>query len=634
MVQEVTDPDLISQLESAHQNAEGFKGVGEDILSSIQSSPDALYEFLQSIPQTAKGAGQYVVSHTPLETLARMGTGGTESVLGVASAPRKLMRYVMEKFPQYAEIMKKAGHDIDAPTLLERFRGLEEKTGMLPKTADEQAIQSMGGLLFGGKALSKLPGAKSRIAALTAEQGGEGEDPLHAALLGMLGEGLGASSAKGINRLAKSEGQPDLVQRQPGSKELVANMQKAPEGSPYITAVSNIPAAATNFLKMAKEFPGKVAESPKSVSRASARGTGSLLQNVAAIPGAKRVPYLGEGMDLLGSYLKHLGTDPEKAARKYIFGDIEKEQLPEIKERLDASKRLGWTHYSPGEATGNPFESAKEGNVGITSAGSKKLYKAGRLRAESEEASIDRLLDQIHDGSPLKGEARKIYEQVGKEELPPEFIDKYKSLPVIQEAIGLIKKRPSYKQMMAGVPENTFEYWDNIKRVLYDVGEKSKGARGKEKHGASVYTDTRKRMVSDMDKINSDYPRARALSERDKTRIGLEEYFDKRQKNALNIKKLLSSKKAFDDLMYRTRDLPEANQTIRDLKVASENAIAHDPSTRAAAALERTGMTKARNQLDAMKRDLAERHGKKHDTALVDLITSDKWMNELKKYLR
>jgi hypothetical protein len=86
--------------------------------------------------------------------------------------------------------------------------------------------------------------------------------------------------------------------------------------------------------------------------------------------------------------------------------------------------------------------------------------------------------------------------------------------------------------------------------------------------------------------------------------------------------------------MQKLDAFPEAQQQLKDIKLFSGNMIPNNPTIRAAAALKRTGMSDARNALEARKRALDEKYGQEHDVAAVKLMTNPDFMKILKEELR
>jgi len=652
----------------APREQKGFKGITNDISDSLGSAPAALGDMLKSIPDGIKKAGSYALSNNPVSTFANLGAGAVESGAGLLSSPQMLMRYLSEKFP------KSIKNDFKDPTFYEGIMDFEKNHGMSARDGEE-SVRNVGGLLGGGKVLSKLPNMLSRTGAIAAEQGGKGGDPLHAAILAMAGDLLAKSASKGINSAAgmnkpqakpmlppdESSGDGGLNQnpqsmqadtqiipqmqeaadkstaQQPvetpqvqavGTPQLQANMLGMPTTPGYMNTISNIPAAATNLGKTLAKATMKIPE-------IAGKTTASILEKAADMSPKMTQSITQPTFGALASYLKHLSVPPEEMATRKIFGDLKEAQVPIMQERMGAAKRLGLSYLSPAEAALSTFEAEKQGGIGKTSAGSQELYKQGGIRAQDEINASSRFLDEIYNDKELSQEMKNRYEETMNGRVSHEFIQKHSQLPVIASAMNKINTDASYRQIIErelGVPldkvnPKTFRYWDIMKRVLYDMEDAKTSKIGKPTTQSTEIGNTRKNIVREMDAIKpDDYPVARSISERQHTRNNLENYFDKRPMTLNNWHKYLSSSKNYNNLSEKIKALPDAKQTLADIHLLGGDIIPNEMTIREATKLKRMGMSTPRNKLDALKQELDEKYGKEHDVASVKLMTNPDWL--------
>lgn len=586
-------------VEDKEDSATGFKGIGKDVSESLQTAIPAITEMLFSIPGGIKNVGKYAMTTNPVSTLGNLGAGGVESGAALLSSPQILTRYLAEKFPKLGEAMQRGAmpgsKGINENTFYEKLNNFEKQHGLLPQSEEESSVRNAGGLLFGGGALKNLPGMLSRTGAITAEQTGRGGDPLHAALIGLLGE-----------RVAKA-----------------------------------IPGASRGAVKAVKNIPETVKAIPEVAGKtlASALETGADFVSEIPMAGKALSPIAQPTMGALASYLKHISVPPEELAKRNLFGDIESSDIPVMEKMNEAAKRLGITYATPSELLESPFESVKQANVGRTTKGMKALYKLGKEREGSEEAAINKLLTSIHEDK-LEPVKKAAYEQTMQNTVPEDFIAKQTARPVIQKAMKAVDNNTAYKQMLQeeygvepeNVAKNSFMYWDMVKRVLGDM-EKKSGRKGADTE-SSVYGNTRRSMVKEMDAIEPQYKVARNIAERKFTKEELEHVFNKKDKTFNNFDSFLKSKENFNRIMQKLEAFPEAKQQLEDIKLFSGNMIPNNPTVRAAAALKRTGMSDARNALEAKKREFDERYGQEHDIAAVNLMTHPDLMSLLMQYLK
>ena len=620
----------------------GWSGIASDVQSSLQSAPDALVDMVSSIPGGLKKAARYATSNNPVETLGNIGAGGVESAAGLLSSPQVLMRYLAEKFPEFGKRMEQStagGGSFKDPTLYEGLMKFEKEHGMAPQSGDEASVRNAGGLLFGGKALTKLGNALTRTATISAEQGGRGGDPVHAAILGLLGDKLAKTTAKGINKAAEMNN-PPAATPPPGSPSLTANIGSMPSGSAgYVgSTISNIPKAAFNI---AKAIPEKAVNTVKAIPEVAGQAAATGLETMADLGTKAHIPGVQPTLGALGSYLKYVSVKPEKLAQRKLFEDIDPQDLPKISERMDAAKRLGLGYLTPAEATLSPFEAAKQGTIGRTSSGSKLLFEKGKERTGSEGTAINNLLDTIYDQKTLDPQKAAAYEETMTASVPDDFIVRQMKRPVIEKAIKTLEGNAAYRQRiqeelgvtLGDVKPNSFMYWDMVKRVLGDMGEKAK-EQGRATTESDILSDTRRSMVNEMDKIKPEYEVARGIAERKFTRRKLEDVFDKKTMTGNNFYKFLQSKKNFNEVMNKLKAFPDAQQKLKDMHLLFGDLIPNDMSIRSAAALKRTSMSSPRNKLDALKQELDEKYGKEHDVATIKLMTDPDWLNMLAEYIK
>ncbi len=573
----------------------GWAGIGSDIQESASNFFPAAGEMVSSIWPGIKNIAKYATSHNPLETLGNIGAGIGEAGAGVLSGPQIAARYIGEKFPSIGEAMGRnakstEGNYRNTPTLYESLMNWEKEKGLASRSEEESSVRNLGGLVSGGKVLSALRNPFAGLAAVTSEVTGRGGDPLHAAILGSVG-----------NVIAKA---------------------------PWKEAVK--PANVTNAIKNIPEMAGRTA--------ASVLESGAEL--ASSIPGAGKIisPIVQPTAGALGSYLKHISVSPEELAKRNLFGDIEAGDIPGMEKLNEAAKRLNLTYLTPSELLNSPFEAVKQGDIGRTKKGMKELYKKGEAREASEEAAINKLFDLIHEDN-LEPVKKAAYEQTMKNILPDEFIKKQEERPVIKKAMKSVENNTAYKQMLQeeygvspdNVAKNSFMYWDMVKRVLGDM-EKKLGRKGADTE-ASIYGNTRRSLVKGMDLIEPQYKVARNIAERKFTREELEAVFDKKDKNFNNFQSYLKSKEKFDRILEKLEAFPKAKQQLQDIKLFSGKMIPNNPTIRAQAALKRTGMSDARNAIEAKKREFDQKYGEAHDVAAVNMMTDPNLLNVIKKHI-
>jgi len=594
---------------------QGFAGIGEDINQSLQNLPDAAAELVASIPGGINNVGNYVTQNNPLKTAGNLGAGAVEAGAGLASSPQVLARYLADKFPMMGNAMERGkfqGKGINDPTIFEDLMRLEKEHG-LEGNEQEKSVRNAGGLLSGAGVLKKIPSMLGRTGTLAAEQGGRGGDPLHAAILGLLGEGstkIPYGKARDLPEALKDviKSVPEKVKQIP---EMTANIGQA-IGEPMNAAFKNVP------QKMAKATDHAAIQALESAAEAAEK---------------YHVPILPRKLLTKAAELKY-GTDPVKAAKENLFRDIESEDLAGMTDRHAAFKLLGLDYGTIGELLGSPFESSKQGNIGRTPKGKKLLLKLGKGRMESEQASINKTLDDIYNDKMLSPEKDAAYRNTMNARVPDDFIQKWSGDPVVKKAMKELEHESAYEKSLGKNPDkSSFRYWDHIKKIIGDMEAGTEKVKGTKKFKKSVYTGTRKDMVREMDLIHPPYAGARRISEREHIRDDIQRYFNNRDKTGNNFYKFLNDTQKFDTLMERLEGLPQAQAKLKAWKLIGKDLIPEHMTNRTASALEKTSMTRARNEVDAIQRELAKVHGQKHDVAEVKLITDPNLMYLIAEHL-
>lgn len=579
-----------SKFVNGKSSTKGWKGVAEDVGDSLSGVIPAGVEMINALPGQLKETGRQIIDD-PMRAYANLGLGLGEGAVGTLNIPSNIAKYLSRK----DIISDKAAEDVlRVPDL-----GFEKAIGMDQQQPGDALLRLPGQFALPGKFGNVFKGlgkvGKAGVAGATFGAS-QDQDPLQASILTMLGQiaGRGVSKApQAVVDTAKAI--PDVAKKVP---EVAANI-----------AASGLEtgADALSQIPMVGKAIGKVAQ-----------------------------PTMGA----LGSYLKHLSVTPEELAQRTLFGDIKPKDIPTMLERNAAFKRAGILYGTPAELSLRQLESAKQASIGRTSAGIDELGDRDQARTQSEIDSVGGLLDLIYNGEQLSPEKKAAYAETMTGEVPQSFIEKHSKKPTIKAAMREIESDPAYQELLeeeigapvGSVKPNQFVYWDLIKRALGDI-EENKKETGKATTKSSVYGRTRRAMVKEMDAIKPEYKVARNLAEREKTRQKVEKYFDKRPLTVNNLNKYLESKRNYEELSGKVEGLPEAKQRLDDLHFIGGNLIPSKMNIRAQAALKKTGMTDARNQLDAAKRDLDERFGQEHDVAKVKLMTDPNFVEKLTEYL-
>ena len=310
--------------------------------------------------------------------------------------------------------------------------------------------------------------------------------------------------------------------------------------------------------------------------------------------------------------------------------------------RIQAANRLGLEYLTPAEAGISPWASKRQGSLGRTDEGGKMLYEKGQQRQESEKKSIENTLNMIYSDK-LNPEIEAAYHDLKEVNLPTNFPLQFKDNAIIEAAEKRVKSRPAYKESLKKyLPENvklgegqkdieptSLIYWDHVKRALYDMAKEAerKGSGGE----ANILNQTRRDLVEQMDSHFPEYEEARALYERKKVRESLEKVFDRKSVNGTNFYRALASDTKFEELMHHLRNVPEASQNLKDMRMLF-NELMGPPTIKTAKGTEERGMNQARSSgafLESLIEHVFTKGG--NDKAAIEFITSKDWAKQMQE---
>jgi len=336
---------------------------------------------------------------------------------------------------------------------------------------------------------------------------------------------------------------------------------------------------------------------------------------------------------LLGASLGGRGGNTVSRVAKDVLKGVEGTPY---QESLDAAKRLGLTYITPAEASGNPFTGGVQGSLGKTEKGAQLLYERGKKRATSEENAIENLFGNIF---PKKLEERKnsLYKSAEPIKIPEKELADIKENDIYKDALKEVKNDVAYRQKLKGVPENSIQYLNQVKKKMDDMIAESPKDRG------NIIKDTKNELTAISDKVSPEYKEARQLAERGIVRKEIEDLFNKKDETGTNLfKTLLSNKRDYSELQSRFKRLQEtstspeqikgmktAQQQLEDMKLIFGRLI-NIPTAKTAEALARGSMSKERSTMQAATQKLREiLSGGKYDKAAVELITNPEWAKSL-----
>lgn len=320
----------------------------------------------------------------------------------------------------------------------------------------------------------------------------------------------------------------------------------------------------------------------------------------------------------------------EEAAARRMLDKVNPEEA--IK-RKAASERLGLSYITPAEADGNPIAGAAQGELSRSKEGGRMLYEKGQQRLSDERKVINDLYGTVYPKTEkIAAEETAFYKAAHAKSLPDDKFAELSQDPVIKDAMATMMKTPAYVKEVGELKPTNLKYLDYTKRAIDDMigAAERKG----ESNLARILTGSKKNLVAAMDKVSPEYAAGRELAARRLTRDELESSLndvDVRGTNFYN--KILKNDGKYEDLLQKVKDIPGAQDKLKDMRLVFKDLI--NPNTaRSAAGLSKNSMDKNRNAPDAVLGYIKNFAGGKYDKAAVELITSPKWDKEFSEIAR
>lgn len=368
---------------------------------------------------------------------------------------------------------------------------------------------------------------------------------------------------------------------------------------------------------------GSLSPKVRAAGKYGAMGLGGYLGH--ELGDATGIPFASEALGIGSAILAGKGINVNREAKRTVFDDL---NPSEAKELVEASRRIGLDFITPGEAIENPFVAQEHARIGKTRGGSRDLYQAGKKRAASEEKSLNTLFDQIYNKS-LDPEKKRLYDLSMETHVPDEVQLELYDSSTIKKAMKGLESDPVYKDLLKDkdYKPDTIGYWNEVKRVLDGMHSQTKDQTKK-----GVIDRTRKELLGYLDPLDPIYPEARSYAEREITVRNIKKHFNTSDVTGNRFSKLTQNKEKFNELRGKLKAFPDAQQMLDDMALVFPRLQNFNPTNKATAALERTGMSTARNFADAVRDYYQKNFFQGQDMEAVKLITSPDWMEQLSAY--
>ncbi len=197
----------------------GMRGVAADVERGIAAAPGALVRALKELPGQALASGKQAVTH-PVRAVENVLAGAGESLEGLVGLPKAVAQYAGAKGLPGAQTV--AGYLPSTPDV-----GLEKELGLDVPQAGDPLLRGVGGFLpFEGigRGAAGVSGALQRAGGAGLYGAAQQQNPLTAALLGGLAEGVPAAVGAG-GRAIRGLRPSRFLRGQLSPEELARNLE-------------------------------------------------------------------------------------------------------------------------------------------------------------------------------------------------------------------------------------------------------------------------------------------------------------------------------------------------------------------------------------------------------------------------
>ena len=521
--------------------------------------------------------------------------------LDVSEYPRRITKDIMAGLLQAGRQVANIPHKIS-----EKIPGVEpfdyaDFLGVTNQTPMDRGFQSLGQILpaFALPAGESVPVLKAGLSAAK-------NIPKVGGLLGALIGGDVLPFA-GYSAL-QAEKDPGKAFK--SSAEIMAALGAATKGAGKIAS------------SLADANPEMIAKIKQAVYPTVGGAVGSILGPVGAATGGA-----------LGYAKATLGKGAQKAKQEALTEGVDL-MAPHVQERLAAAKRIG-IDLTPGEAAGLPALRARAGQTGKTPEAFMQKQELLQARQDQIAKHAEDLFENIYNPEVHQEIQQSLYDIAHSQHIPESVAKELEKNHVIADAMKKVSRLPEALQMLedAGLTlkegtQTQGVYWDAVKRM---IDKKEQEALKIGDTFTAKDSEARQMLLDAIDPHLPEYPLARAIAQRKKTREKFEKAFDRKDISSVSIAGALKSDKAFEELSHKTRNVPGAKQALDDMRLLYKD-LTPAATGREAEKLSTTGMYQDRNTANAMTRLLHDLlSNEATETNLVKMLHSEKWQDQVRE---
>lgn len=237
----------------------------------------------------------------------------------------------------------------------------------------------------------------------------------------------------------------------------------------------------------------------------------------------------------------------------------------DVSRAVAANERLG-TSITPAQASGNYPIAGREGALKRSPEGGQAAYTFEKMQQRQQTNAINKTLDKIYTPTPKSEKAiNDAYIKAEQMSFPSSVITQMRQNAILDNAFKTVKNDPAFTNLN----DNSYKFLAEVERQLYrdqQASYRNPSASNNSAHTIGKVKD----LFSDLlEKQNPDYAAAKKLAQprivrrnmEDKLNLENEDYSAKSF-----YKKFLEKRKDYQDIIRQTKNFPESQQAIKDMR--------------------------------------------------------------------
>jgi hypothetical protein len=294
-----------------------------------------------------------------------------------------------------------------------------------------------------------------------------------------------------------------------------------------------------------------------------------------------------------------------------------------------ANDRLN-TVITPAQASGNYVTSGLEGNLKRSPQGAQYAYRQEQLQTRQQRQAINKMLDNIYTPTPQKeANINALYAKAGQMDINPLVVKQMRTNPIMESAFKTVKSDPAF----TNIPENNYKFLAEVDRQLY---RDYNAALGNRPNSANAINSTKNSFNSFLKQANPDYEAATKAAQPKMVRENIEGRFNKNEEDFTGknfYSKFLNTKKSYEDVLRDTKNFPEAQQALKDMRAGWKH-LSNIKTVSQGEAQAKTGLADARDQLKVIWNAMKKIAGAKSDIQGLKYVYSKDWDKDFTRIMQ